>query len=171
MKVQFLMHRPPRHDWPVIAASLSMREQHQQMQRVLQREHARADRHGKPFSLVVLHIDRLASHRAVRRLCQAIRQRARLTDEIGWLDNDRLAILLPETSDTGAQQLVAHLKKLPQFSAVGPKLTVHVYPPAPTDASAAQPPQSNRRIEAPLDLPVHLDAPIAPQGMEAAWLQ
>jgi len=119
---------------------------------------------------VVLHIDRLAAHRAVRRLCQAIRQRARLTDEIGWLDNDRLAILLPETSGAGAQHLVAHLKKLPQFSAVGPKLTVHVYPPALSDAPAALPVETTRRIDAPLELPLHLDASL-PRGMEAAWQQ
>lgn len=180
----FLNRRPPKRDWPMIAASLSMREQHQQMQRVLQREHARADRHGKPFSLVILHIDRLAAHRAVRRLCQAIRQRARLTDEIGWLDNDRLAILLPETTDAGAQQLTAHLRELPQFAAVAPRLSVHVHSPAPTTpaaptAPAVAPTPPTRDIETPWDLPlrqaqdlpVRLDDTATAIDMESAWPQ
>ncbi|MCC6422619.1 MAG: hypothetical protein IT447_04010 [Phycisphaerales bacterium] len=163
------MRRPPKRDWPMIAASLSMREQHQLMQRVLQREHARADRNGQPFSLVVLHIDRLASHRAVRRLFAAIRDRARLTDEIGWLDNDRLAILLPETNDIGAQQFTAHLRDLRQFSAVMPRLSVHVYPPTPVAAPAS--PAAAREIDATLEIPVRFEIPATTPGMEAAWQQ
>jgi hypothetical protein len=153
----------------MIAASLSMREQHQLMQRVLQREHARADRSGKGFSLVVLHIDRLAAHRAVRRLFDAIHQRARLTDEIGWLDNDRLAILLPETNDVGAQQFMAHLRELRQYSAVMPRLSVYVYPTTPAAVSAS--PAAVAEIDATTELPIRLEIPAPSSSMEAAWQQ
>lgn len=165
MKVLSLMQWPPKRDWPTIAASLSMREQHQVMRRVLQREHARAARHGKPFSLVVLHIDRLAAHRAVRRLHQAICRRIRLTDEIGWLDNDRLAVLLPQTTDAGARQFASHLRQLPQFLAVWPRLSVHIYSPAPVVAPDAQRPA--REIEIDWESTVRLDVPRPAGDMES----
>lgn len=175
--MRFSMRRRTGRNGPMIAAGLSVRDHHHRMQRVLQREHARAKRNGKPFALVVMQIDRLAAHRSVRRLQEAIRQRARLTDEIGWLDSDRLAILLPDTGDAGAKQFAACLEKLPQFSAVRPQLAVHTYPPAqpspaaPTasQASPALPADPIRRFDIPLDLPIQLELPMPARNMEGAW--
>jgi lipopolysaccharide/colanic/teichoic acid biosynthesis glycosyltransferase/GGDEF domain-containing protein len=80
-----------------------------QMAFVLQRERARADRHHRSFALLLLmvdHRDPLAGpDRTMLRLAKAALKLARSTDEVGCLDSNTLAIVLPDTSANGAANL------------------------------------------------------------------
>src|SRR5215469_2839512 len=69
-----------------------------QMDRILRREMARADRGGHSFSLVLFRVKtgrgrELSTHR----LARALLRRARLTDVVGWFDRDYLCALLTDT--------------------------------------------------------------------------
>jgi len=72
------------------------------MRQILLRERARADRNNHLFSVLVFdfvdHKGDTDSDTLIRRLGE----RVRLSDEIGWLEDERLAVLLPETTRTGA---------------------------------------------------------------------
>lgn len=73
-------------------------------QRLVAYERARADRSGLPFSIVVVlpRTEGQAAHRQQQEVLQFWGKRLRNTDDIGWIDSDRLAALLPYTSAQGA---------------------------------------------------------------------
>jgi lipopolysaccharide/colanic/teichoic acid biosynthesis glycosyltransferase len=124
------------------------------MQALLARERARTDRTGDPLSMVTF-TPRTAAARAatVALLAQLLPTRLRCTDDAGWLDDERIAALLPGTTPDGAWKVaddvcVAFPETLPP-----PVCTVYTYPTAaagaePEPAGAA--PQAQRAI--PLDL-------------------
>jgi len=71
---------------------------------LLRHERSRADRSGKSFSLVVFPLgERVASRSFVKRTCDKLRKTIRSIDEIGWLDEDSIGVLLPSTSSEGAR--------------------------------------------------------------------
>jgi lipopolysaccharide/colanic/teichoic acid biosynthesis glycosyltransferase len=75
-----------------------------QMERVISREIARADRGGRGFTLVLFHAPRVqAKADATRNLAETLLKRARLTDEVGWFSDEYLAAVLTGTSPNGAQ--------------------------------------------------------------------
>src|SRR6266550_6775815 len=81
--------------------SLPTREQ---IDRLIAREIARAERNGQHFSLALFRVKRggrLGMNE--RRLALTLFRRARLTDEVGWFSDDHLCVLLPDTSAAGAQ--------------------------------------------------------------------
>jgi len=76
------------------------------MARVLERERARTDRSGEGFSLLVLTSDNCRERRdALQYTGRMLKKRLRLTDEAGWLDRDRLGVVLPATPPSGALKL------------------------------------------------------------------
>jgi hypothetical protein len=81
----------------------------EEFKEILQRERARTDRSGRPFSMVVLcpPLDGARSRRIIR----VLSRRLRCTDQAGWFCGG-LALLLPETSPQGAWKLVEDLRKL-----------------------------------------------------------
>jgi len=75
----------------------------QQMRRTLERERARTDRSGDPFSfLVFTPADPETAPRTLARLAKILRCRLRITDEAGRLDRRRIGVMLPSTSTEGA---------------------------------------------------------------------
>lgn len=74
---------------------------------IVERECARADRTGSLFSIVAFDVYRTDEEdgTTVRRLSKALNHRARLTDEVGWFDKERLGVILPCTSGAGANKL------------------------------------------------------------------
>src|SRR3954469_2771209 len=76
----------------------------QQIDRLISREVARAERNGLHFSLVVFRTKR-GGRPGVneRRLALTLLRRARLTDEVGWFGDEHLCALLPDTSSVGAK--------------------------------------------------------------------
>ena len=78
-----------------------------QMERVVSREIARADRGGRGFTLVLFHVPKLqAKPDATRSLAETLLKRARLTDDVGWFSEEYLSAVLTGTSPGGAQIFV-----------------------------------------------------------------
>ena len=75
---------------------------------ILVREKARADRNGHGFSLVAIEVSNLDNTPSLTELFQ---QLIRTTDEIGWFDQNTLAVFLYNTSALGAWQFVNNSKK------------------------------------------------------------
>jgi lipopolysaccharide/colanic/teichoic acid biosynthesis glycosyltransferase len=103
----------------------------------LDRESARSDRNGRPFSLVIFRLDPVA-HAGSRswRLVRKVIRRARETDRVGWFSSGVLGVILPDTSVEGARALVDDLRPMLADSAEPTQLHVFVYPtqwPAPAD--------------------------------------
>ncbi len=79
-------------------------------ERIVARERFRADRIGDQLSLIVM-------RRAESRLwpqeenLEDLCRRLRCTDELGWIDDDRLGLLLPHTSQAHAQTLAEDLQR------------------------------------------------------------
>jgi lipopolysaccharide/colanic/teichoic acid biosynthesis glycosyltransferase len=70
---------------------------------LIRHERSRADRSGKSFSLVVFPLGELvASRSCVKRTCDMLRKAMRSIDEIGWLDESSVGVLLPSTPSEGA---------------------------------------------------------------------
>ncbi len=92
---------------------------------ILDGELARAHRHGYEFSLLVFdstgteHFENLGSV-----LCQRVRS----TDDVGWLDERRIAVILPDTSIHGAWKVADDIRE--QMAALGssPDCVVYTYP-------------------------------------------
>jgi len=96
---------------------------------VIQRERARSDRNGQPFCLLALMLRADAqSSEAVERLVAICRARLRVTDEFGWLENDTLAIVLPETPAAGAWKVADDLCVSMPDHLEPPACRVYFYP-------------------------------------------
>ena len=83
---------------------LSLRE----FRRVVARERCRTDRTGDRFCLLSVEAPPDAPlPDFYLKLAKVLRQRLRLTDEAGWLDQHRVGIVLPSTAPRGAWILAA----------------------------------------------------------------
>src|SRR4051812_7877468 len=75
-----------------------------QVERLLAREVARAERNGLHFSLVLFRVRRGGRLGLTqKRLALTLLRRIRLTDEVGWFDQEHLCALLPDTASPGAK--------------------------------------------------------------------
>jgi len=71
--------------------------------KILDRERARVDRNEQVFSLVLFDVKKIISDKkSLSFLTQALLNRARATDVVGWVRGNKIAALLPETSREGA---------------------------------------------------------------------
>lgn len=74
---------------------------------IVQHEKRRADRSCSPLSVAVFHVDRdVDALRNVERLLALLAAITRETDTLGRLDDEVVAVLLPETSAAGLQHFV-----------------------------------------------------------------
>jgi hypothetical protein len=65
---------------------------------ILRRECARSDRNGHGFSVVAFNVGGESTRSALaERLTSVVFQRLRATDEMGWLDDERIGVLLYNT--------------------------------------------------------------------------
>jgi lipopolysaccharide/colanic/teichoic acid biosynthesis glycosyltransferase len=118
---------------------------------VLQRERNRSERSHLPFSVLICTVrgegaeaarsDRnghAASKNGGARdpgataaaVAVVLKQRLRTTDEVGWLDRDRLAALLPYTPIEEAHAVLAALERELHRAGVSAPWTIESYPPA-----------------------------------------
>lgn len=96
---------------------------------LLERERARADRNQHQFSLVVFNIGNPeADGTEVQHLTQVLTNRIRLTDEAGWFGNQRIGVLLPDTSAAGAWRLADDVCQAVAAKVSPPECTVYNYP-------------------------------------------
>jgi lipopolysaccharide/colanic/teichoic acid biosynthesis glycosyltransferase len=127
-----------------------------QLRRLLARERARTDRTGRVFSLLTFTQDgHEVRGEALRRLLRVLQRRLRITDEIGILEDQRLAVVLPETDARGAWKVADDiLEKYPPALA-RPACQVYTYPSdwseLPEEEEEAWRPQLDRPVQ-PMEL-------------------
>jgi lipopolysaccharide/colanic/teichoic acid biosynthesis glycosyltransferase len=96
---------------------------------ILECERARSDRGGHLFSLVVFDVGNSEADVAgVRHLVHVLTKRIRSIDEAGWLGNQRIGVLLPYTSATGAWKLADDVCQAVATKISPPECTVYTYP-------------------------------------------
>ncbi len=109
----------------------------------IQRESARADRSGGEFALVLFRV-RNRDRRSLSnmRLVRTLLGRIRATDDMGWYDDEHLAVLLPDTQAAGGWRFADAIGALASRQAHRPLCSVYSYPTKWfTDSNAAsQPP-------------------------------
>jgi len=98
--------------------------------RILERERARTDRTGMPFSLVV--VDPTMGGRAdfahLKPLADILSRRIRATDVVGMFSEKSLGVILPSTAAEGASKFINNVR--PQITNGGraPLCLVYTYP-------------------------------------------
>ena len=96
---------------------------------ILNRERDRTDRTGQEFSLVVFETgDGSRRSASVRNFVAILAQRIHSTDDIGWLEDGRIAAALPHTGPDGAWKFVENVRRALGESAPAPDCTVYTYP-------------------------------------------
>ena len=83
----------------------------EQMQHILNRERARSDRNGRQFSLMLLEIAPKSTPVPVREIIEKIMRRVRCTDEVGWLSQNCIGIIMPDTSEPGALTVAQYMEQ------------------------------------------------------------
>jgi lipopolysaccharide/colanic/teichoic acid biosynthesis glycosyltransferase len=100
-----------------------------ELQAVIERERAIIDRHGSVFSLLGFDVGNTTLQDvSIQHLVRILRCRVRSTDEVGWLDGQRIGVVLPYTSSHAARKLANDVCKLVASSAPPPTYTVYSYP-------------------------------------------
>jgi lipopolysaccharide/colanic/teichoic acid biosynthesis glycosyltransferase len=100
-----------------------------ELQAVIERERAIIDRHGNVFSLLGFDVGNTTLEDvSIQHLVCILRCRVRSTDEVGWLDGQRIGVVLPYTSSHAARKLADDVCKLVASSALPPTYTVYSYP-------------------------------------------
>ncbi len=98
-------------------------------QKLLEIERCRVNRNGGKFVVIVFKLEEIRlKTELLAKLAQGIFQRARMSDQMGWYDDKRLGIILPETSPTGAQKFIQDLYKNKSNGMPRPKFEFYVYP-------------------------------------------
>ena len=70
---------------------------------IIIRERNRSDRNNQKFALIMFNVYNLKNNLLeFDQLLETLSSRLRISDEIGWYDEQRLAVLLPDTSYDGA---------------------------------------------------------------------
>ncbi len=94
---------------------------------LFRREVARSDRNGRPLSLVVL-IPTEETARNLPRLAKTLAARVRITDCMGFLDSQRLAVLLTETEGSAAWRFADDVLSITSRLGLGVNCAVYSYP-------------------------------------------
>jgi lipopolysaccharide/colanic/teichoic acid biosynthesis glycosyltransferase len=131
--------------------------------KILERERARSDRSGDTLAVVAF-APRCGNNGQdpLGLLVRALQTRVRTTDEVGWLDERRVCVVLPDTGMEGARKVAEDVfQSLPE-EVPTPECTVFVYPSGPLQGEEHMP----REAEQPA-------APVAaqPAALEALLLR
>ena len=103
----------------------------QELRALLEHERRRSDRTGDRFSVLVIDLDVLVRKKDVAgmdHIVRFLRKRLRGTDEIGWFDHRKMAVLLLDTPSEGAWKVASDLKELLQSSISEDAFQVFAYP-------------------------------------------
>lgn len=97
------------------------------LQFLLRRERARADRTGQHFSQVLFNCARINAqtfYDAVQTICR----RVRCTDEVRWFEDFKIAIVLPDTPSEGAWKLCEDILNLLDVPSDQLSISAYSYP-------------------------------------------
>ena len=110
----------------------------------LQGELERSGRTNRPFSLLLMDLDKLkeindrhghqTGTRAICRVAEVLRQHCRAVDTAARYGGDEFSLLLPETTEIAARRVASRIKRHLENSTEEPKLTVSIgvatFPPS-----------------------------------------
>jgi lipopolysaccharide/colanic/teichoic acid biosynthesis glycosyltransferase len=95
----------------------------------LRRERARSDRSGRTFALVIFTPrERALAHDSHSRLAEVLRRQLTAADEVGWFDEERIAVILPDASKDDAWKLADEVCRSFSLETIPPLCEVFVYP-------------------------------------------
>ena len=98
-------------------------------QALLRNERSRADRDGSEFSLAVFNVSVVTSDSlSMRKTANGIRANARSIDEVGWLDDRKIGVLLPATGLDGGRAFACRVTQATGFIQKPPPFDVYSYP-------------------------------------------
>jgi hypothetical protein len=131
----------------------------EQLNQAIMRETARVDRRGDGMlSLVLFRLSPAGGHNRRRRmsisavrLARTILQRIRVTDDVGWFDDQHLGVLLPDTSPAGAGRLAQEVCQIVARRGPRPLCTMYSYPAGRTSEHPDTEPTVVRTSEMQLD--------------------
>ena len=122
---------------------------HREFASILNRERDRADRTGQGFSLVVFVLGTDGENSSSARLLVPIlTNRVRSTDDIGWLEDGRLGVVLPHTAPDSAWKFVGNVRQALNGGSAPVECIVYAYPsswPPQPDETPPEDPRSRRR--------------------------
>jgi len=116
--------------------------------RALERERSRANRSGMPFALVSFQAKnaRLNGNYAGY-LAKAICDRMRTTDEVGWIDQQHIGLILYNTGEKGAWGFVEAINTAVSNEIDQPQCKVYIYPAESSDSGEAKSEKQNNKTE------------------------
>lgn len=80
------------------------------LQALLRHERSRADRDKSEFSLIVFDVSRIvANGSGIQQVTRQIRDRMRSIDEVGWIDERNIGVLLPATNLEGGGNFASRI--------------------------------------------------------------
>jgi len=127
-KLLALLRNPMRRSGNDALNELLARDQ---IRRVLERERARADRTGKTLALLVfLPRNQETVMETLVSLVKILKDRLRFTDDFGWLDQQQIAVILPQTQAEGAWRVADDVCRAFPDNLPPPLCTVYTYPSA-----------------------------------------
>ncbi|MEX1027849.1 MAG: sugar transferase [Candidatus Paceibacterota bacterium] len=106
------------------------------MDLALRRERARCDRMGYYFSLIQFVGTALNRPEDARDVVRRVGHRLRITDQLGWLPQGNLALLLSDASRAGAKRLADELQQNLQGLPIEIRMRVSTYPEPMGNSSA-----------------------------------
>jgi len=119
----------------------------------LERERMRADRSGSTLALLTFHFPEAEKRcRAVSELACFLQQRLRATDTAGYLDDERIAVVLPETGELGAHLLASQVEERLAAHRLAVDYELYLYPEPVQrrpEAAASDPLRASRADAAP----------------------
>jgi lipopolysaccharide/colanic/teichoic acid biosynthesis glycosyltransferase len=102
----------------------------EQFRAILDRERARSDRNGYVFALLTFAVgDAEDGPARFLPLVGALGKRLRSTDEVGWLDDERIGVVLPDAEETGAWKVADDVLRGYGVDLPAPHCEVFCYPP------------------------------------------
>jgi len=104
----------------------------QQMRLLLKKERARSDRTGDVFTIITFAAREPGEATSLfAELARILKARLRLTDEVGWFDQERVAAILPCTPPAGAWKVADDVLLTWDTAREPPLITVYAYPDLP----------------------------------------
>ena len=136
---------------PVLDGLRSSEETH----KLLQRERARADRSGDPVAVVAFSPRcREDDEATLAALVSALVARIRSTDDVGWLDEHRICVVLPSTGMEGARKVAENACLALPDNVPTPVCTVFVYPSGPAQGEEQAPAFNPEHVAAAQSVPL-----------------
>src|SRR5262245_50487139 len=122
-----------------IARSASSRRQSERLEdfgRALEREIARAGRTDRCLSVVLFRVANRRRHPlSAHRLALYVCRRVRSTDSVGWMDDENLGVILPDTPASGASRFGDSVAAIIATHMPRPSFVVHGYPCAAAEGN------------------------------------